>query len=31
MDAGRIAERGSFDELMEKKEEFYRLYKIFNK
>lgn len=30
MDAGRIAERGSFDELMKKEGEFFDLYKILN-
>ena len=30
MDGGKIAERGSFDELMEKKGKFFDLYKILN-
>lgn len=30
LDAGRIAERGSFDELMKTEGEFFRLYKIFS-
>ena len=28
MDAGKIVERGKFDELIEKEGEFYRLYKV---